>query len=67
VVCKSCGGANRNTLNAEIAIHVPGIENLDRPMLWIFPRISVCMNCGFSEFFVPKEKLQFLEVEPNQL
>ena len=63
VVCKSCGATNQNSLSAEMAIHVPGIENLDRPTLWVFPRIVVCMNCGFSEFFISKDKLQSVEVE----
>ena len=65
MLCKSCGAPNQNSLNAEMAIHVSGLKNLNRPMVWIFPRILVCMNCGFSEFCVPEDKLQFLEVEES--
>lgn len=65
MACKSCGAPNQNALSAEMAIHVPGLENLDRPAVWLFPRILVCMDCGFSEFLVPEDKFQFLEPEEN--
>jgi hypothetical protein len=65
VGCKSCGAPNQNTVSAEMVIHIPGLENLDRPAVWLFPRILVCMDCGFSEFIVPEDKMHFLEVEKS--
>ena len=63
MACKSCGFSNQNSLIAEMGLHIPGLKNLDRPVVWLFPKILVCVNCGFSEFFVPEDKLPFLEAE----
>ena len=37
-----------------IAIHFPGLKGLDKPVVWVFPKLLVCLNCGFTEFVVPK-------------
>lgn len=66
MACKSCGAPNQNALSAEMEIHVPGLENLDRPAVWLFPRILVCMDCGFAEFLVPEDKFQCLELDQNR-
>jgi hypothetical protein len=58
--CRSCQSTHRNTLNGEIAIHFRGIEGLDKPIVWVFPKLTVCMNCGFTEFVVPERELQVL-------
>ena len=56
----SCQPANRSTFNGEIAIHFPGLEGLDKPIVWVFPKLLVCMNCGFTEFVLPEAELQRL-------
>lgn len=48
---------------AEIAFHIPGLNNLDEPHLFVFPEILVCMNCGNAEFTVPKSQLRMLANE----
>jgi hypothetical protein len=58
--CKSCQSANQRTFNGEIAIHFRGLEGLDKPIVWVFPKTEVCLNCGFSEFMVPDRELQVL-------
>ena len=58
--CRSCQSANKSTFNGEIAIHFTGLEGLDKPIVWVFPQIMVCTNCGLSEFIVPKRELQVL-------
>jgi hypothetical protein len=55
--CRSCQSANRSTFNGEIAIHFPGLEGLDRPIVWVFPTLLVCLNCGFTEFAIPETEL----------
>ena len=46
--------------DGEIAIHFRGLEGLDKPIVWAFPKIKVCLNCGLSEFVVPDRELQVL-------
>ena len=39
--CRSCQSANQSTFNGEIAIHYPGLEGLDKPIVWVFPVLRV--------------------------
>ena len=56
----SCQSANQSTFNGEIAIHFPGLEGVDKPIVWVFPKVLVCLNCGFTEFAVPEKELGVL-------
>lgn len=58
--CKSCQSENERTLNGEVAIHFPGPKGLDKPIVWVFPKLLVCLNCGFTEFEIPKAELRQL-------
>ena len=58
--CKACQSENQRTLGAEIAIHFPGLKGLDKPVVWVFPKLLVCLNCGFTEFVVPEAELRGL-------
>jgi hypothetical protein len=60
--CKSCGSDNRNQFNAEIAIHFPGLEGLDKPIVWVFPNLLICMDCGTAEFAIPEAQLCLLAI-----
>jgi len=55
--CKSCGSGKQNEFDAEINIHFPGLKGMNLPAMLVFPRVVVCLNCGFSEFTVPKSEL----------
>jgi hypothetical protein len=58
--CRSCQSSNQSTFNGETAIHFPGREGLERPIVWVFPRLLICLNCGFTEFVVPEAELRRL-------
>jgi hypothetical protein len=60
--CKSCGSDNRNQFNTEIAIHFPGVEGLDKPIVWVFPNLLICMGCGTGEFAIPEAQLRLLAI-----
>jgi hypothetical protein len=47
----------KNSFGAEVCIHFPGIENLDKSPVFVFPILSVCMECGDAEFVIPEEEL----------
>jgi hypothetical protein len=38
----------------------PGLKGLDKPIGWVFPKLLVCLNCGFTEFVVPEAELRQL-------
>jgi len=63
--CRSCGASPElQTFNAEIAIHFPGLEGLTKPIVWVFPKVLVCLDCGSAEFAVPDTQLRTLR-EPD--
>jgi hypothetical protein len=60
VICKSCGSDNQCKFTAEIAIHFPGLKGIEKPIVWVFPELLVCLNCGNAEFAVPERELRVL-------
>jgi hypothetical protein len=58
--CKSCQSDNQRTFDSEIAIHFPGLKGLNKPVVWVFPRISVCIDCGLAQFAIPEKELEVL-------
>jgi hypothetical protein len=60
VSCKSCQSYNQRNFNGEIAIHLPGLDGLDKPLVWVFPKLVVCLNCGFTEFSILGTELRQL-------
>ncbi|MGC1417551.1 MAG: hypothetical protein WA817_19840 [Candidatus Acidiferrum sp.] len=58
--CKSCGSVNLSKFTAEMGIHFPGLKNIDKPVVWVFPELVVCLDCGMAEFVVPEAKLREL-------
>jgi len=56
--CRSCGASLVvRKLNGEIALHFPGPDGLNKPIVFVFPQVLVCLQCGFAEFAVPDEPL----------
>jgi hypothetical protein len=59
--CKSCGSVNQKKFSAEMGIHFPGLKDIDKPVAWVFSDdVVVCLDCGTTEFAVPKEELRQL-------
>jgi hypothetical protein len=58
--CKSCGSVNLGKFTGEIAIHFPGLKNIDNGVVWVFPELVVSLNCGTAEFAVPEVELRRL-------
>jgi hypothetical protein len=58
--CKSCQSHCVHSFKTEIAIHFPGLEGLDKPVVFIFPTLVVCMHCGFTTLSVSEGELQRL-------
>jgi len=59
--CKQCHSERLGNFSGELAIHFTGLAGLNKPIVWIFPNLLVCFNCGRTEFIVPERALQVLE------
>jgi hypothetical protein len=57
-MCSSCGSSNQAEFSSEMVIHLTGGKNLDNPGVWAFPKLLICMECGFSSFTAPLAELQ---------
>jgi len=58
--CNSCESDNQDIFNAEILLHFPGLAGLNKPIVWVFPKVSVCLDCGSSQFIVSERELNVL-------
>jgi len=58
--CKSCGSVNQGKFSAEMGIHFLGLKNIDKPVVWVFPKLVVCLDCGATEFVLPDAELCLL-------
>ena len=39
--CKACGSDSLSTFNGEVALHSAGLEGLDEPIVFVFPKVLV--------------------------
>jgi hypothetical protein len=58
--CLLCGSGNEAELTAEMLIHFSGLKNIEKPAVWLFTKLLVCLDCGSSRFTVPESKLGLL-------
>jgi len=58
--CKSCGSGNLSKFTGEMGIRSLGLKNIDKPVVWVFPELVVCFDCGIAEFGVPEAELRLL-------
>jgi hypothetical protein len=58
--CPFCASGREREFTAEINIHFSGLKNLDKPSVLVFPRLLLCLDCGFSRFTVPEAELALL-------
>ena len=61
MTCERCRSEKQNVFSGEVAIHFPGRKGLEKPIVWAFPKLVVCLQCGYTEFAVPERELQVLE------
>jgi len=60
MICSSCRSVNQAEFPAELLIHFGGRRNLDKPGVWVFPKLLVCLDCGFLQSTVPAPQLASL-------
>ena len=55
--CASCASGHQAEFTAEVNIHFHGLKNIDDPGVLLFPKLLVCLDCGFSQFFTAEDEL----------
>jgi hypothetical protein len=58
--CVSCASHNEKEFPTEVCIHFESPEDLSRPGVLVFPKLVVCLDCGFSRFTTPEAELVLL-------
>lgn len=58
--CLSCTSKNQTEFPAEMMVHFSGTRYRDNPGVMLFPKLFVCLDCGFSQFTVPEADLPLL-------
>ena len=60
ISCKTCWSVYQKKFSAEMGIHFPELKNIDKPVVWVFPEVVDCLDCGTAEFAVPEAELRQL-------
>jgi len=66
--CKQCGSENLKRWNSELGVHKGGAgDRLTEPLVVLFPKLRICLTCGFAEFRLhPSELAQLVEDTEGQ-
>lgn len=64
-MCSACSSSNQAEFPTEMMLHFSGLKNLGKPHVLIFPRVSVCLECGVALFTVPETELALLTNSPS--
>ncbi len=57
MACTVCASSNQKEFPAEVIVNFPGLKNIDKPVVSVFPTLLVCCDCGFSSFTTPAPEL----------
>jgi hypothetical protein len=55
--CELCRSSNQAEFTTEMMIHFSGLKNIDHPGVPAFPKILICLDCGFSWFDMTQAEL----------
>lgn len=61
MACVSCRSEKQAEFGAEMNIHFPGLEGLNRAGVLVFPKLTVCFGCGSALFALSETELRLLE------
>ena len=59
-ICPSCASKKVGKFGGEIGVHFKGSAELEKPVVFVFPEVVVCLTCGRAQFTVPQEELRVL-------
>ena len=58
--CAICESSNQAEFTTEMIIHFSSLKNIDKPGVLAFPKVLICLDCGFSRFTTPGTDLELL-------
>jgi predicted nucleic-acid-binding Zn-ribbon protein len=58
--CKKCGSEYQAEYGSEINVHSTVHNDLDKQALLLFPKLLVCLKCGFTEFTLSESELPLM-------
>jgi hypothetical protein len=58
--CELCSSDNQVEFATEMMIHFNGLTRRASPGVLVFPRVSICLDCGASQFSTPDAELRIL-------
>jgi hypothetical protein len=61
MTCKLCGSQQLSKLEAELCVHLGGMRELSQPPKIMFPTLTACLSCGFTEFRMGESELSMLD------
>ncbi len=63
MACVSCRSEKQGEFAAEMNIHFPGLEGINRAAVLVFPKLTICFDCGSTICALPANELRLLERE----
>jgi hypothetical protein len=60
MTCRLCSSENQREFVSEMVIHFSGLQNMKKPKVLAFPKLRVCMDCGFTESTMRETELRLL-------
>jgi hypothetical protein len=57
MACKVCNSENVQKLDGELTVSLPSPRDLKVPPVYVCQSVLVCLDCGFTELFIPTTKL----------
>ena len=56
--CAICESSNYAEFTTEMMIHFSGLRHIENRGVLAFPKVSVCMDCGFARFMTSETELR---------
>ena len=47
--CRLCRSNNQESFDGEVVLYLPKLVDVDKPPFPVFPKVLVCLDCGFIE------------------
>ena len=67
VACAFRTSSKQKEFSAEVDIHFPDLRDVNERGVLVFPRLLICLDCGYSSFITPAPELARLRAADKPL